>query len=76
MAQEEILSQLKSPSSAQFGSAAPASSDVRVTRYNDEYYVESWVDAENSFGATIRTNFEVTLRKNGRSFEVESSRIY
>ena len=57
-------------------SAAPASSDVRVTRYNDEYYVESWVDAENSFGATIRTNFEVTLRKNGRSFEVESSRIY
>lgn len=76
LAQEEILSQLKSPSSAQFGSAAPASSDVRVTRYNDEYYVESWVDAENSFGATIRTNFEVTLRKNGRSFEVESSRIY
>lgn len=76
LAQEEILSQLKSPSSAQFGSSAPASSDVKVTRYNDEYYVESWVDAENSFGATIRSNFEVTLKKVGKSFEVEDSIIY
>ena len=38
LAQEEILSQLKSPSSAQFGSAAPASSDVRVDNARSNYY--------------------------------------
>lgn len=76
LAQKEILTKLKSPSTAKFGSASPASSDVKVTRDGDKYFVESWVDAQNSFGATLRTNFKVTLRKKGRSFEVESSRIY
>ena len=59
-ARMKVESQLKSPSSADF----PLESYKDVVTYtkNNEYSVSSYVDAENSFGATVRNDFVCTLQ--------------
>ncbi len=54
-AKEKILSSLKSPSTAEF--------PFTLTTYRDGGYwiVNSYVDAQNSFGATLRTNFSCKI---------------
>ncbi|MDB8458884.1 toxin-antitoxin system YwqK family antitoxin [Turicibacter sanguinis] len=53
-AQVRVKRDLKAPSSAKF----PMISSANITKINsNEYSVRSYVDAENSFGAKIRTNF-------------------
>ena len=53
--QKAIAAQLKAPSSAQFESPWP----VRGTQA-EGYAMKSYVDAQNSFGATLRQNFICT----------------
>lgn len=52
---EEVLSQLKAPSTAKF----PTVNELKDFReYKPgEYIVHGYVDAENSYGAMIRTDF-------------------
>ena len=59
-----VKSSLKSPSTAKFCRIT----DATITHLgNGEYKVTGWVEAQNSFGATLRQNFVVvyTATKNG-----------
>lgn len=57
-AQDIVEAKLKSPSSAKFCKYP----DATITYCGDaDYMVVGWVDAENSYGAKIRTSFIVTL---------------
>ena len=57
-AQEVVKQELKSPSSARFCSYTEANI---CNLGNNEFEVTGYVDAENSFGVKIRSNFRVTL---------------
>ena len=57
-AQDIVEQNLKAPASAKFCKSYEAT--VTYTGASD-YKVEGYVDAENGFGANIRTNFTVTL---------------
>jgi hypothetical protein len=65
MAQQFVKDGLKSPGSADFGSVFGEyqKADDCVTDLGDgKYQVRGWVDAQNAFGATLRSNFTVTLK--------------
>lgn len=72
MAKQFVTDRLKSPSTANFGgffSGDYQSSDDCVKKVGPDTYVATgWVDSQNGFGATVRTNFIVKLRddKNGK----------
>jgi hypothetical protein len=57
-AEEVVRENLKSPSSAEFCTYPEASI---TDKGNNEYIIIGWVDADNSFGASIRTDFTVKL---------------
>lgn len=65
MCREDVAGKLKAPSAATFG-------DVRSTISDDldpdRWTVTGWVDAENNFGATIRSEWtcDATHRGGGR----------
>jgi hypothetical protein len=66
LAQKQVTALLKAPSTADFG----VQTSFDTTRYlgNDYYECAGWVDAQNSFGANIRTNFKMVVymsEKNG-----------
>lgn len=67
LAQDVVKSHLKAPSTAKFPFSY-ASDDVTITKTDGVYVVNAWVDSENSFGATIRTNFVVCAEKQGDRF--------
>ena len=54
--QENIEKVLKSPSTAKF----PWPDEWRMSKKDGSIIVQSYVDAQNSFGATTRSNFQVT----------------
>ena len=57
---------LKAPSTAKFCKL----SDATVTHLgNGEYMVTGWVDAENSYGAMIRSDFVVTYTATEKGFK-------
>lgn len=56
-----VEAQLKSPSTADF----PSCRENRIMRSGDRYVVTSYVDSQNSFGAQVRTPFQVYLYKTG-----------
>lgn len=56
LAKEEVRNQLKSPSTAVFPDSYTGS-DVVYSRDGTTYGMISWVEAENSYGATVRENF-------------------
>lgn len=56
LAKEEVRAQLKSPSTAVFPDSYTGS-DVVYSRDGTTYGMISWVEAENSYGATVRENF-------------------
>lgn len=61
--------QLKNPKDAEF----PFGGYRDVTALGgDRYRVDSYVDATNSFGATIRTHFEGVIKRIDGGWEVES----
>jgi len=70
-AHERVLEMLKSPSTADFGLW-----DEKANKWNDgSYYgftIKGYVDSQNGFGATIRTNYSVNVGKNKKG-EVAAS---
>lgn len=66
MCREDVARKLKAPGTARFGDVAAA--PVGDTFGGDEWTVTGWVDAENSFGATIRSEWtcQATHRGGGR----------
>lgn len=66
-----VKSRLKAPSTAVFQSSMYAN----ITNIGDKYTVSSYVDSQNSFGATLRSNFVVKLRLDGEQFEVLDIKI-
>ena len=65
MSQGFVKKRLKSPGSAEFPSMAWDKTDIRISfdRSTGLYTVRAWVDAQNSFGAKIRTNYIVVLKE-------------
>ena len=59
MAQEIITSCLKNPKSADFPSIIFSPDDIGFKKNGNLVLVQSYVDATNSFGATIRSKWEV-----------------
>ena len=57
IAQDTVNQQLKSPSSAKYCSMKEAN----ISRSGNTWTVSGWVDADNSFGASIRNKFTVTI---------------
>lgn len=53
-----VRQQLRAPSTASF---APAS-DTRIARSGSEWTLTGWVDAENAFGATVRSTWRCEAR--------------
>lgn len=69
LSKQIVTSALKAPSTADFPWL-----DFKVTRVDDyTYNVVSYVDAENSFGAKIRSNWYVQLRyKGGDKYDINN----
>jgi len=67
-AMELVQRRLKSPGSADF----PGLHEVTVqSQGNGRFYVVAWVDAQNSYGALIRTHFSCTIRKGDGKWMLE-----
>lgn len=58
-----VKQKLKVPSTAKF----PSINEFKITEGNDGISVTGYVDAENSFGAKVRTEFLVLLDKTGNN---------
>jgi len=68
MAQQFVKESLKAPSTADFGSVFGdyQNPSNAVSQFPDKtYQVKIWVDAQNSFGAKIRSHFTLHLRYDG-----------
>ena len=61
MCEQFIEDRLLSPSSADFQNSA----EYRITGTGDQYTVSGFVDAENAFGASLRSEWTCTVRDNG-----------
>lgn len=77
MAEETVKDNLKTPSTAKF----PAYSNFKVKSEGDNIFtISSYVDAQNSFGAMIRSDFVVKIKvkeiyDNGYKYTVQDIRI-
>lgn len=60
MCEDEVKSKLKAPGTAKFQSLWEGRYD-NVVNAGQRYFFKSYVDAQNSFGATIRTRFECSV---------------
>lgn len=78
LAKSAVKNKLKSPSSAKFPFSY-SSSGVSIQSSGTNYKVTAYVEADNSFGAKIKTNFVVKLTRSGTgknaSFSVTSCNI-
>lgn len=66
IAQESVKEYLTSPASAKFPNID--SDDVTINGTGDSYFVNSYVDSENGFGASLRTKFECFIEKDDDSW--------
>lgn len=64
-AEEDVKANLKAPSTAEFPGRVLESDQWTVNKNGDTYTVIAWVDAQNSFGAQIRSNFVATYNWDG-----------
>ena len=64
-AQMDVENSLKSPKSAGFPGAVLDADKWSISRDGTTFTVTSYVDAQNSFGAMIRSNFQVTYEWDG-----------
>ena len=60
-AEDFVKKQLKSPSTAKFPRAVEERNGHIIILGNNRYAINSWVDSQNSFGATIRTRFSCII---------------
>ncbi len=72
IAEKAVKEKLKSPSTAEFSPM----SETTATKSGDTWTVSGWVDAQNSFGATMRNNYTVVIKFSGNSYEVISCTVY
>lgn len=75
LATNKLEKLLKSPSSAEFPSIREKVSHVSFIG-NGKYQINSWVDATNSFGATVRTNWSAEVEIKGESVYVRNVQTY
>ncbi len=61
VAESEVKERLKSPSTADFSPYRETS----ITQDGNEWRVEGWVDAQNGFGAIIRSEYTVKFTMTG-----------
>lgn len=64
VSKKEVKLQLKSPSTAKFATEFDEESKYKINDDNS-VIIRSYVDAQNSFGTTVRTYFQCTVEKNG-----------
>lgn len=64
ISKKEMKHQLKSPSTAKFASEFDDESKYQIND-DESIIIRSYVDAQNTFGATVRTYFKCTVDKNG-----------
>lgn len=62
IAEKVVSEQLKSPSTAKFSKT----SECTISVDGNTWTVSGWVDAQNSFGATLRNNYTVKITFSGR----------
>ena len=78
IAEKEIKSKipfvLKNPDSAKLPFSA-SSDGVSIVKKDDLVTVVGWIDAKNSFDATVRSYFTVQIRLKGDKYSIESSYI-
>lgn len=74
MTQSFVRDKLKSPKSADFPTYGD--SKVSITNSGSYYKVTGYVDAENSFGAEIRTTFLLVMEKSGSKYTLKECNIY
>lgn len=68
MCQKFILEQLKAPATADFQSARESAVNRTADSAQGEMFtVETYVDAQNSFGANIRTRFRCEVARNKKT---------
>lgn len=73
IAKKTVKEQLKAPSTAKFCK----STDYDVSRSGTVWTVSGFVDAENSFGVSLRSNFSVTINFSSRDYyTIDSCNIY
>ncbi len=60
-AQEAVKEQLKSPSSAEFPVGFDEYTILEIPELQSSYYINGYVDAPNSFGVMLRSNFSVKI---------------
>jgi len=69
MVKKNVTANLVSPSTAEF----PSRSNEHVKRTGDVYYIDSWVDSQNRFGATLRNHFTAEIEQTGpNSWQLKS----
>lgn len=64
ISKKEMKHQLKSPSTAKFASEFDEESKYQIND-DESIIIRSYVDAQNAFGATVRTYFKCTVDKDG-----------
>ena len=64
MAQKFVIDRVKSPATAEFPSVLWDKSEIEWSydEEEDTYIISSYVDSQNAFGATVRTNFIAKLQ--------------
>jgi len=72
-AQVAVRHHLKSPSTARFPLSGTCCS---ATSTPGQYLVTGQVDAQNSFGAMLRSDWVVVLHKEGATWVADSVRVY
>ncbi len=65
MMEKFVKDRLKSPSTAEFPGVFDGQQDHVTTLPDNKYQISSYVDSQNAFGATIRTEFNGVIQQTG-----------
>jgi hypothetical protein len=69
-ATKAVRDRLKAPSTAKFPDTVWKAHEYNIYKMNDFHRVFSWVDSQNGFGAMIRSQWAVDLKKVGDDWEI------
>jgi|GEM_PF-5289008 len=70
--QNFVKRELKAPGSAEFPTRFDAEGVSVIAMGQCEFSVRAWADAQNSFGALIRTSYWARVRANGSDYTLLS----
>lgn len=74
-ASDHVKKNLKSPSTAKFPRTFEKAGHI-IDNGNNLYIINSWVDSQNSYGATIRTKFLCKVFMNDSIYVIEEFYFY